>query len=131
MHIYCRIYFLGRICAWIKRQGGVQKFHETSYKKSGLLYDVIDKSNGFYVSPVDKAYRSRINVPFRIGSASGVDTLERAFLTGAEALNMIALEGHRTVGGIRASLYNAVTVEEVKVLAKYMTDFYHQNKNNQ
>lgn len=117
-----------RVFAWIKRQGGIKQMYENSLKKSNLIYGEIEKSNGFYVCPVDPTYRSRMNVPFRIGSVAGDDALEKKFLAGAAALKMLQLKGHRSVGGIRASLYNAVTVENAEVLAKYMTEFYNNNK---
>lgn len=123
-----RIYVMGRVFAWLKRQGGVEEMNRRAQKKSQLIYDIIDNSNGFYVCPIDKASRSRMNVPFRIGSAEGDDALEKEFLKGAEALKMLQLKGHRSVGGIRASLYNAITVDEVEVLAKYMKEFQHNNQ---
>ena len=123
-----RIHVMGRVFSWIQRQGGVKKMAENADKKSGILYDVIEKSNGFYVCPVEKSFRSRMNVPYRIGSATGDDALEKDFLAGAKSLKMLQLAGHRSVGGIRASLYNAVTIEDVEALAKYMTEFYQNHK---
>lgn len=119
---------MGRNFEWIKRQGGIQKMYSNSNAKSKLIYDVIANSGGFYVCPVDKAYRSRMNVPFRIGSITGDDALEKEFLTGAEALKMVQLKGHRSVGGIRASLYNAVSVDDATKLANYMQTFYDSHK---
>ncbi|XP_058062681.1 probable phosphoserine aminotransferase [Anopheles bellator] len=117
------IYVMGRVFAWIKRYGGVEEMHRKSLTKSQLVYDVIAKSNGFYYCPVEARVRSRMNVPFRIGGAGGDEELEKLFLKGAEALGMQQLKGHRSVGGIRASLYNAVTVEEATALKQYMQEF--------
>lgn len=122
------IYVMGRVFAWIKRHGGVDEMYRQSMVKSELIYDVIAKSSGFYYCPVDKKVRSRMNVPFRIGGANGDEELEKQFLKGAEALGMQQLKGHRSVGGIRASLYNAVTVEEATALQQYMLDFLKKHQ---
>lgn len=97
--------------------------YANSLAKSQLIYDVIAQSNGFYVCPVEKGYRSRMNLPFRIGSVAGDEALEKDFLVGAEAQQMLQLKGHRSVGGIRASLYNAVSVKDAETLAVYMQEF--------
>lgn len=111
---------------WIKRLGGIKAMNENSAKKSELLYNAIEGSNGFYTCPVDKPYRSRMNVVFRVGG--GNETLEKEFLKGAEALGMLQLKGHRSVGGIRASLYNAVTLEDTETLVNYMATFLNKHK---
>lgn len=98
-----------------------------SIAKSSLIYNIIDSSNGFYHNPVCKKFRSRVTVPFRVGGKNGNPDLEKKFLNEAESLSMIQLKGHRSVGGIRASLYNALTIEEVAVLANFMTDFMERN----
>lgn len=118
------IQVMGRVLQWIDRLGGLDKMTELANKKASLVYGVIEQSNGFYNAPVAKNVRSKMNIPFRIGSPSGDDALEKEFLKGAEALNLIQLKGHRDVGGIRASTYNAVTVEEVETLVKYMKEFH-------
>lgn len=123
------IYVMGEVFEWLKRNGGIQTMYNNSLKKSQLIYEAIKISNGFYSCPVDTKYRSRMNIPFRVGSVEGVDSLEKEFLAGAEAHGMIQLKGHRTVGGIRASLYNAITLKETEVLQNYMIDFYNKNKN--
>ncbi|XP_017039050.1 probable phosphoserine aminotransferase [Drosophila ficusphila] len=123
------IYVMGLVFKWIKRNGGVAGMAKLSAAKSKLIYDTIDQSNGFYHCPLDVNIRSRMNVPFRIGSASGDDALEKEFLAKAEAEGMIQLKGHRSVGGIRASLYNAVTLAETQQLANLMLAFYKNNKN--
>lgn len=85
---------MGRVLEWVERNGGVDGMSVTAAKKSGLVYDVIENSNGFYYAPVAKDCRSRMNVPFRIGNP-GNDVLEKEFLKGAEALGLIQLKGHR------------------------------------
>lgn len=127
--LFLSIYVMGLVFQWIKRNGGVEGMAKQANAKSELIYDIIDKSNGFYSCPVQSRVRSRVNLPFRIGSASGDDKLEKEFLTQAEAAGMIQLKGHRSVGGIRASLYNAVNLEETKQLAKLLSAFYEKNKN--
>lgn len=97
---------------------------KTSALKSKLIYDVINQSNGFYCCPVDANVRSRMNIPFRIGNVQGDENLEKLFLSKAESEGMIQLKGHRSVGGIRASLYNAITVEETQKLANLMAEFF-------
>uniref|UniRef100_A0A1L8DZL1 Phosphoserine aminotransferase n=1 Tax=Nyssomyia neivai TaxID=330878 RepID=A0A1L8DZL1_9DIPT len=120
------IYVMGRVFEWIKRRGGVDAMYDASIKKSQMIYNEITRSAGFYSCPVQEDSRSRMNVPFRI--AQGDDALEKAFLKGAEARKMVQLKGHRSVGGIRASLYNAVTIEEAETLAKYMREFFEEHK---
>lgn len=127
--LFLSIYVMGLVFQWIKRNGGVVGMAKQANAKSELIYDIIDKSNGFYSCPVQSRVRSRVNLPFRIGSANGDDKLEKEFLTQAEAAGMIQLKGHRSVGGIRASLYNAVNLEETKQLAKLLSAFYEKNKN--
>uniref|UniRef100_A0A182PWA7 Phosphoserine aminotransferase n=1 Tax=Anopheles epiroticus TaxID=199890 RepID=A0A182PWA7_9DIPT len=122
------IYVVGRVFAWIKRNGGVDEMHRLSLVKSQLIYEVVTKSNGFYYCPVEAKVRSRMNVPFRIGGPNGDEELEKQFLKGAETLGMQQLKGHRMVGGIRASLYNAVTVEETTALQQYMLEFMKKHQ---
>ncbi|RZB77482.1 Aminotran 5 domain containing protein [Asbolus verrucosus] len=97
-----------------------------SADKSKFLYDTITGSNNFYSCPIDENVRSRINVPFRVGGPNGNEELEAKFLEEAEKLNMFQLKGHRSVGGIRASLYNAVTLDDVNLLVKFMNEFLKQ-----
>ncbi|XP_060618147.2 phosphoserine aminotransferase [Anolis sagrei] len=117
------IYIMGLVLEWIKNNGGTAAMDKRSQTKSQMIYDIIDKSNGFYVCPVERKNRSRMNVPFRIGSIKGDEALEKKFLDKAVENNMISLKGHRSVGGIRASLYNAVTEEDVGTLATFMKNF--------
>ncbi|XP_077062935.1 phosphoserine aminotransferase [Siphateles boraxobius] len=117
------IYIMGLVLEWIRNSGGAEAMERLNIQKSDIVYDIINHSNGFYSCPVDMACRSRMNVPFRIGKKEGDESLEKSFLDGASKLGMISLKGHRSVGGIRASLYNAVTVEDVKALAAHMEEF--------
>jgi phosphoserine aminotransferase len=87
--------------------------------KAGVIYGVIDQSEGFYTNPVDRAVRSHMNVIFRLPDES----LESQFVKEAEAAHMIGLKGHRSVGGCRASLYGALPMSSVEVLASFMDDF--------
>jgi phosphoserine aminotransferase len=86
--------------------------------KAALLYDYLD-GTPFYRNPVDRADRSRMNVPFKLAD----DKLDEAFLKGAKERGMVQLKGHRSVGGMRASIYNAMPVEGVQALVAYMRDF--------
>lgn len=86
---------MGRVLQWIESKGGLDKMAELATKKSSLVYNIIEESNGFYYAPVAKDARSKMNIPFRIGSAKGDDALEKEFLKGAEALGLIQLKGHR------------------------------------
>lgn len=97
--------------------------------KSKLVFDVINASGGFYRMPVEPEHHSRINVPFRITKGGVVsDTLEAQFLKEAAEHGLLALKGHRSVGGIRASLYNAVTVEQTYRLHHFMEEFMKRNR---
>ena len=89
--------------------------------KSKLIYECIDQSNGFYRSPVEPSVRSRVNVVFRI--KDGVQELEEKFVGESKAAGLIGLKGHRSVGGLRASLFNAVSIEDTQKLAQFMKDF--------
>ena len=96
---------------------------ELSKKKADLIYDQIDKSGGFYNCPVEKESRSLMNIVFRLPS----EELDGKFVKEAEKEGMIGLKGHRDVGGCRASLYNAMTVEGASVLAQFMNNFAAAN----
>ncbi|XP_076296874.1 phosphoserine aminotransferase [Lasioglossum baleicum] len=122
-----QIYTVGLVFQWIKEHGGVEGMEKLAMIKSQKIYEVIDQSKGFYSCPVKPDVRSRMNVPFRIGKDD--EELEKKFLEGASARGMLQLKGHRSVGGIRASLYNAVTVKEVETLAEYMKLFQQEHCN--
>jgi phosphoserine aminotransferase len=112
------IYIAGLVFKWLKAQGGLAEMEKRNVAKAKLLYDVIDGS-GFYRNPVRPEDRSRMNVPFTLKDAA----LDDAFLKGAEKAGMVQLKGHRSVGGMRASIYNAMPLEGVRRLAAYMRDF--------
>jgi phosphoserine aminotransferase len=104
---------------WLKQQGGLTAMGRRNREKADLLYQAIDGSGGYYRNPVDPAARSRMNVPFQLHDAA----LDTTFLTESEAAGLLALKGHRAVGGMRASLYNALPVEGVRALVDFMRDF--------
>lgn len=112
------IYLAGLVFQWIKRQGGVAVMEARNIAKSRLLYDAIDTS-GFYHAPVEKQDRSRMNVPFRLRD----EALNDAFLVEAKAAGLVGLKGHKAVGGMRASIYNAMPIEGVQALIAFMRDF--------
>lgn len=118
-----------KVLQWIIKQGGVDAMQKQSGEKSKLLYDTMAKSNSYYSCPIDTSVRSRINIPFRVGGKKGNESLEAKFLEEAEKLNMHQLKGHRSVGGIRASLYNAVSIDDVNLLVKFMIEFQKQHPN--
>jgi phosphoserine aminotransferase len=112
------IYIAGLVFQWLKALGGIAKMEEINVKKAGLVYDYLDQTE-FYHSPVAKEDRSRMNIPFTLKS----DKLDKAFLEGAQAHGLTQLKGHRSVGGMRASIYNAMPVEGVRALLEYMREF--------
>jgi phosphoserine aminotransferase len=112
------IYVSGLVFKWLKALGGVAEIERRNVAKAGLLYDFLD-SSGFYRNPVEKSDRSRMNVPFRLPD----ERLDAAFLKGAEERGMVQLKGHRSVGGMRASIYNAMPREGVERLVGYMGEF--------
>ena len=113
------IYMVGKVLKWMKAQGGIDAMEKQAAQKSAILYDAMDNSGGYYNCPVDKASRSHMNVVFRLPS----EDLEGTFLKEADARNLLNLKGHRSVGGCRASIYNALPEESVRVLADFMADF--------
>ncbi|MCL4762867.1 MAG: 3-phosphoserine/phosphohydroxythreonine transaminase, partial [Burkholderiales bacterium] len=112
------IYVAGLVFEWLIGQGGIPAIESRNIAKAKLLYDYLDATS-FYVNPVNRADRSRMNVPFKLRDES----LDAAFLKGAEARGMVQLKGHRSVGGMRASIYNAMPVEGVQALVDYMREF--------
>lgn len=113
------IYMAGLVFQWLKQNGGVAAMEKVNIAKAKLLYDAIDGSNGFYVCPVAKADRSRMNVPFKTADAA----LDAEFLKQAEARGMLQLKGHKLAGGMRASIYNAMPLAGVQALADFMGEF--------
>jgi phosphoserine aminotransferase len=113
------IYLVRNTLQWLESEGGVPALEQRNKKKAGLIYDAIEGSGGFYRCPVDKACRSIMNLVWRLPTPE----LEEAFVKEAEKQSMSGLKGHRSVGGIRASLYNAVELGWVETLASFMKDF--------
>ena len=111
-------YVSGLVFKWMKQQGGMAAIGERNAAKAALLYDTIDREP-FYTNPVRKADRSRMNVPFTLANPE----LDAEFLKGAKAAGLSGLKGHRSVGGMRASIYNAMTIEGVQQLVDYMKEF--------
>ena len=116
------IYIAGLVFQWLKKNGGLAQMEKHNVDKAGLLYDYLDRS-GFFVSPVRREDRSRMNVPFTLKNAE----LDEAFLKGAKERGMVQLKGHRSVGGMRASIYNAMPREGVQRLVDYMQEFEKKN----
>jgi phosphoserine aminotransferase len=118
------IYVLGKVAKWIANDiGGLKAMKAHNEKKAATLYNVIDAHSGFYQGHAEKSARSLMNVTFRLPS----DELQAAFLKGAQAQDLGNLAGHRSVGGIRASIYNAMPMEGAETLASYMKDFVAKN----
>ncbi len=113
------IYMAGLVFQWLKAQGGLSAIEAINIEKARLLYDCIDQSAGFYHNPVDLDCRSRMNVPFVLANAE----LDAAFLNESKVAGLMGLKGHKSVGGMRASLYNAVPLAGVQVLVDFMNDF--------
>ncbi|XP_015431681.1 PREDICTED: probable phosphoserine aminotransferase [Dufourea novaeangliae] len=120
-----QVYTVGLVFKWIREHGSVEGMEKLAILKSQKIYEVINQSKGFYSCPVKTDVRSRMNVPFRIGKDD--EELEKKFLSGASARGMLQLKGHRSVGGIRVSLYNAITVEEAEKLVEYMQWFFNEH----
>jgi len=112
------IYVAGLVFKWLKAQGGLAEIERRNIAKARLLYEYLDQSK-FFVSPVEPRDRSRMNVPFKLRN----EALDEAFLKGAKAHGMVQLKGHRSVGGMRASIYNAMPIEGVRQLVAYMREF--------
>jgi phosphoserine aminotransferase len=112
------IYVAGLVFKWIKAQGGVQALERANIEKARLLYGYLD-SSGFYRNPVHAPVRSRMNVPFVLRD----DALNDPFLKGADAAGLTQLKGHKSVGGMRASIYNALPLQAVQDLVEYLKDF--------
>jgi phosphoserine aminotransferase len=118
------MYASGLVFKKLLKMGGLEAVEKLNQAKAKLLYDAIDGSDGYYVSPVQPEYRSLMNVPFTL---SGGEDLEKKFLKEADALGLESLKGHRSVGGARASIYNAMPVEGVQTLVDFMAEFKAKN----
>lgn len=116
------IYVAGLVFDWIGQQGGVAALERRNIEKAALLYGYLD-STGFYRAPVRKEDRSRMNVPFHLPDKA----LDASFLEGAQERGLVQLKGHRIVGGMRASIYNAMPVEGVQALVDWMREFERRN----
>jgi phosphoserine aminotransferase len=113
------VYMLFNVLNWLKASGGLTWVAQQNAEKAGVLYDALDTSADFYRNAVERDSRSQMNVVFRLPSAE----LERAFVGEAEEAGLFGLKGHRAVGGIRASIYNAMTLEGVEALVTFMREF--------
>lgn len=116
------IYLSGLVFEWIESLGGLGAMHERNKRKAEALYSLIDESD-FYANPVDPQFRSLMNVPFTLAD----DTLDKLFLSQAEEAHLLNLKGHRSVGGMRASIYNAVEQSSVDALCEFMHRFEKEN----
>jgi phosphoserine aminotransferase len=117
------IYMAGLVFQWLKKNGGVAAMERANIAKAKILYDAIDATDGFYNCPVNAADRSRMNVPFTLSNAA----LDADFLKQADARGLLQLKGHRSVGGMRASIYNAMPLEGVQALVDFMHEFARQH----
>ena len=116
------MYIAGLVFQLLKREGGLVEMEKRNVAKAGLLYDYLDATD-FYTSPVARDNRSRMNIPFTLKDAA----LDEAFLKGAGEHGLLQLKGHRSVGGMRASIYNAMPIEGVAALVNYMKAFEQKN----
>ena len=117
------IYIINLVCEHLKKHGGLAQMEKKNEEKAQLLYDAVDASEGFYLGHADREARSLMNVTFRLPS----EELEKQFADEATAQNLDGLKGHRSVGGIRASIYNAFPKEGVQALVDFMKDFARKN----
>ncbi|MDN5293679.1 MAG: phosphoserine aminotransferase [Eubacteriales bacterium] len=118
------VYMVNLVLKWVKNQGGLAVIEKINEEKASYLYEVIDESEGFYAGHAEKDSRSLMNVTFRLPS----EELEKKFIAEAAEKGLKGLKGHRSVGGIRASIYNAMPVEGCRRLAEFMRDFYKRHK---
>ncbi|MCL4195285.1 MAG: aminotransferase class V-fold PLP-dependent enzyme, partial [Thermoguttaceae bacterium] len=118
------IYMVKLVTDWLLRDiGGLEKMREINQQKAKMLYDAIDQSGGFYQPHAEAASRSIMNVTFRLAD----EKLQDAFVKGAAERGLVELKGHRSVGGFRASIYNAMPVEGVTLLRDFMVEFRDRN----
>jgi len=116
------IYVAGLVFKWLKAKGGLSAMEKTNIEKANLIYDYLDTTD-FYGCPTAKENRSRMNIPFTLKN----EALDEEFLKQAKARGLVQLKGHRSVGGMRASIYNAMPIEGVRVLVDFMKDFEKSN----
>jgi phosphoserine aminotransferase len=117
------VYILGLMVEWIAAEGGLAAIEQKNEAKARTLYEAIEGSGGFYRCPVERDSRSKMNVVFRVGELGGDEILEKRFADMAAAAKIAGTPGHRSVGGMRVSLYNAVTLEAVQALVQFMREF--------
>lgn len=117
------IYMFDLVTKWIKKQGGLKKINEYNIQKANALYEFLDANSDFYKPFARKDSRSLMNVTFNLNS----EELENKFIELSQKENMIGLKGHRSLGGIRASIYNAVSLDDVKALVSFMDEFVKKN----
>lgn len=117
------IYMIGLVLEWLLGRGGLEKVYRDNQAKANLIYDVIDRSNGFYVGHALKESRSLMNITFRVND----EDLEKKFLAEGKTKGFIGINGHRSVGGCRVSAYNAVPYESCLALQKFMIEFQKQH----
>ncbi len=117
------VYILKMVLEWIENNGGLDTIEEVNRKKASYIYEVIDKSSGFFKGHSEKESRSMMNITFTMENSD----LEEKFVAEANSKGLIGLKGHRSVGGLRASIYNAMTVEGCRVLADFMEEFQKKN----
>ena len=120
------VYIVGLVAKWLKKQGGLKVMQERNENKAKLVYDVLDAHPDFYKAFAEKASRSFMNVTFGLATPE----LEKEFVKQAAAIDLKGLKGHRSVGGMRASIYNAMPREGCEKLAKFMEEFYAAHKNS-
>ena len=116
------IYICGLVFKWLKKQGGLTAIKEYNEKKAKILYDFLDNSK-LFKGTVEKSSRSLMNVPF----VTGNEELDKKFIEEAKNNNLVQLKGHRSVGGMRASIYNAMPIEGVQALVDFMEKFEKEN----
>ena len=117
------IYIVGLVLKWAKKVGGLAAIEKTNRTKADLIYKAIDESGGFYSGHALPAARSIMNIPFRLPS----EEIEGIFAKESKAAGLVGLKGHRSVGGMRASIYNAMTIEGAQTLADFMAEFQRKN----
>ena len=118
------VYIVGLVAKWLKKQGGLKVMQDRNIAKANLIYAVIDSHSDFYCGFSEKASRSYMNVTFGLSTVE----LENQFVLEANAIGLNGLKGHRSVGGLRASIYNAMPRTGCEKLAEFMEKFYKNNK---
>jgi phosphoserine aminotransferase apoenzyme (EC 2.6.1.52) len=117
------IYIVGLVAKWLLSIGGLEAIAKINDEKAKLIYDAIDNSNGFYRGHAEKDSRSKMNITFRLPN----EDLEKQFVKEATERGLVGLKGHRSVGGLRASVYNAFPIEGAKALVEFMKEFQQKN----